>query len=165
MRSALQWMIIRCSRILLGILATSTVVRVVSGNQPRAEKGRQATSAAVSPRTFEVARLSASDGAAEHRFGKSLAVDGDIIAVAGDSVHVFRRVGATWVEEAKIRHPDWRRADFSSVGVPPPSPKTCSRSPPKPAATSIGGGMASTSSGSLCVPSSNSAASTGCGRT
>ena len=122
------------------------------------------TSAAVSPRTFEVARLSASDGAAEHRFGKSLAVDGDIIAVAGDSVHVFRRVGATWVEEAKIRHPDWRRADFSSVGVPPPSPKTCSRSPPKPAATSIGGGMASKSSGSLCVPSSNSAASIGCGR-
>ena len=118
MRSALQWMIIRCSRILLGILATSTVVRVVSGNQPRAEKGRQATSAAVSPRTFEVARLSASDGAAEHRFGKSLAVDGDIIAVAGDSVHVFRRVGATWVEEAKNRHPDWRRAGFSSVGVP-----------------------------------------------
>lgn len=60
----------------------------------------------------EVARLTSSDPAAYEGFGMSVSVSGDLI-LAGDpgdrdvaegsgSVHVFRREGATWIEDAKL---------------------------------------------------------------
>jgi hypothetical protein len=59
----------------------------------------------------EEAKLTASDGAALHAFGNSLAIDGDLAVIgapaplldteAGEA-YVFRYNGSTWVEEAKL---------------------------------------------------------------
>lgn len=60
----------------------------------------------------EIARLVAGDGAAHDGFGRSVAIDGDVIVVGangndetvfnGGAVYVFRRDGERWVQEAKI---------------------------------------------------------------
>ena len=59
------------------------------------------------------ARLVAHDGESNELFGSSVAIDGDTLAVGairedesgvdGGAAYVFRRTGAAWVEEAKLR--------------------------------------------------------------
>lgn len=59
----------------------------------------------------EEQKLTASDGAAFDRFGASLGLSGDVIAVGtweaatGGAVYVFRYDGSTWVQEQKIADP------------------------------------------------------------
>lgn len=61
----------------------------------------------------QTAKLHASDGAAGHRFGQAIAMDGDTLVIGAPSVpgptlaqrgavYVFVRSGATWVEQAKL---------------------------------------------------------------
>ena len=70
----------------------------------------------------EEAKLLASDGAANDRFGNAVAISGDLIAIGacGDadhgeysgSVYVYRFDGQTWVEEAKLQAADGEPLDY-----------------------------------------------------
>ena len=64
----------------------------------------------------EQAKLTASDGAADDRFGSSVAIAGDTIVVGAywdddngsdsGSAYVFTRTGTTWTEQAKLTASD-----------------------------------------------------------
>ncbi len=65
------------------------------------------------------AKLTASDGAANEVFGRSVGVSGDVIAVGanGDNgfrgaVYVFERSGSTWHQVAKLVHADAAPSDI-----------------------------------------------------
>ena len=81
------------------------------------EAGFRAGAAYVFQRTgttwTQVAKLMASDAAADDRFGQAVALDGDTAAIGSHfddvnlgttagSAYVFRLVGGTWVEEARL---------------------------------------------------------------
>jgi hypothetical protein len=65
---------------------------------------------------FQQQKLTASDGKAEEEFGRSVAISGGVILVAGyrdntlgyrsGSVYVFRDVGRQWVEQEKLNASD-----------------------------------------------------------
>lgn len=71
---------------------------------------------------IEEAKLEASDGARHDRFGGSVAVDGDVVAVGAQSaagraghagaVYVYRFDGGQWREEAKVVASDGAASDF-----------------------------------------------------
>jgi len=70
---------------------------------------------------MEQAKLTASDGAAEDRFGPSVAIEGDTIVVAsredddngqdGGSAYVYTRTGTIWTEQAKLTASDGATGD------------------------------------------------------
>jgi hypothetical protein len=76
---------------------------------------------------IEESKLTSSDGAMEDRFGGSVSVSGDYALVGagwddGDeldlgSAYVFRRVGAGWVEEAKLTASDGALSDYLGWSV------------------------------------------------
>jgi hypothetical protein len=65
---------------------------------------------------FQEQKLTAADGTAEEEFGRSVAMSGGVILVAGyrdnargvrsGSVYVFRRVGSAWVQQEKLNASD-----------------------------------------------------------
>ena len=69
----------------------------------------------------QVAKLSASDGAANDNFGNSVSISGETIVVgavgdddlgsASGSAYVFKKVGATWTQVAKLRASDGEAND------------------------------------------------------
>jgi len=73
------------------------------------------------------AKLTASDGAANDRFGTSVAIDGDTIVVgasgdddngsASGSARVFIRTGTTWMEQAKLTASDGLVGDEFGISV------------------------------------------------
>ena len=73
----------------------------------------------------QVAKLTASDGAADHRVGRSVAVDGDTMVVGigvnngpdTDSAYVFTRQSGVWSEVAKLTAPDAGSADYFGASV------------------------------------------------
>jgi hypothetical protein len=75
----------------------------------------------------ESARLVASDGAQDDKFGYSVALSGDTLVVGAPtnggpragagSAYVFTRTGETWVEEAKLKASDGIPADMFGAGV------------------------------------------------
>ena len=81
--------------------------------------------------TYEVAKLTASDGAAEHYFGTSVAINGNtvVIGASGDdgasfsegSAYVFRTTdgGTTYSQVAKLTASDVTSAEYfgSSVAI------------------------------------------------
>ena len=75
---------------------------------------------------LEQARLTASDGSAGARFGSSIAIQDDILAVGaqgtylgGDSgaVYIFQRVGTNWVETAKLTASDGAVGDLVGLSL------------------------------------------------
>ena len=74
-----------------------------------------------------VAKLLAGDGVADDQFGFSVSVDGDAAIVGaqfGDGLgpdtgaaYVFRRVGSSWVQEAKLTASDGAAGDLFGVSV------------------------------------------------
>jgi hypothetical protein len=74
-------------------------------------EGRNAGSVYVFERVagewIEVARLTASDAAAVHGFGRSVSLQGDVTVVgAAGSAYVFERTGGVWAETAKLTASD-----------------------------------------------------------
>jgi hypothetical protein len=75
----------------------------------------------------EEAKLTASDGAADDSFGRSVAVSGDtaLVGANGDddngsrsgSAYVFRYDGIDWVEEAKLTASDAAASDYFGLSV------------------------------------------------
>ena len=65
---------------------------------------------------IEQAKLVASDGQEDDRFGSSVTIEGDtimILAYKADAVYYFQRVAGAWVEQQKITPPDeYPYADF-----------------------------------------------------
>jgi hypothetical protein len=87
------------------------------------------TSAIVAVGQCEVDKLTPSDGAADDRFGFSVAVDGDVAVIGayGDddlgrgagAAYVFERFGATWAQVVKLTAADGAAGDLfgGSVGI------------------------------------------------
>ena len=75
----------------------------------------------------ELETLFASDAAESSRFGKSVAIDGDIMIIGahGDSstaysvgaAYIFRRINSTWIEEAKLLASDGEQYDEFGISV------------------------------------------------
>jgi hypothetical protein len=75
----------------------------------------------------EEARLLASDGAAEDRFGSALALEGDRLVVGAfadddlgrdcGAVYIFQHEGSTWIESAKLVPSDAQVADYFGCSV------------------------------------------------
>ena len=72
------------------------------------------------------AKITASDGAAEDEFGRSVSIDGDYVVVGAchddddgtdsGSAYIFNRSGTSWIQQAKITASDG--ADFDYFGCP-----------------------------------------------
>jgi len=72
-------------------------------------------------------RLVANDAAADDLFGSSVATNGSVVVIGcpGDddagaeygSVYVFRRVGAAWVQDVKLRASDRQQGDRFGAAV------------------------------------------------
>jgi hypothetical protein len=78
--------------------------------------------------TAEVAKLTASDGAAVDQFGNSVSVSGDTVVVGADwddvgvntnqgSAYVFVRSGSTWTQQAKLTASDGAANDYFGYSV------------------------------------------------
>ncbi len=75
----------------------------------------------------EEAKLTASDAYADDRFGYSVAIDGDVVAIgafyddtkaaAAGAVYVFRWNGSSWAEEAELTASDGSVQDFLGYSV------------------------------------------------
>ena len=66
----------------------------------------------------EQAKLTASDGYSEDRFGKSVAIDGDTIVASGSGgVYVFQRDGSSWTEQQKLTVTDGTALFGKSVAI------------------------------------------------
>lgn len=75
----------------------------------------------------QTAKLTASDGAAGDAFGRDVAIDGDVIVVAAQSVdgvgsnsgacYVFEWSGSDWVETAKLEASDGAASDAFGVDI------------------------------------------------
>ena len=90
------------------------------------DKGKDSGSAYIFKRNGETwteqAKLFASDGVADDRFGDAVSIDGDyaIIGAYGDddkgtfsgSAYIFKRNGETWTEQAKLVASDGEENDF-----------------------------------------------------
>ena len=73
------------------------------------------------------AKLTASDGAMDDQFGRSVAMDGDTVVIGAwldddkgeqsGSAYVFMRMGATWTEQAKLVASDGAAADQLGLSV------------------------------------------------
>jgi len=85
------------------------------------------TTAIVAVAQCEVGKLTAGDGAADDRFGFSVAVDGDVAVIGayGDddlgggagAAYVFERFGGTWAEVAKLTAADGAAGDLFGGSV------------------------------------------------
>jgi hypothetical protein len=68
----------------------------------------------------EQAKITASYGAADDRFGTIVAISGDYAVVGacgGDSAYIFKRNGAAWNEQAKVTASDGAEYDFFGPSV------------------------------------------------
>ena len=73
------------------------------------------------------AKVTATDGAANDRFGKSVSISGDyaIIGAEGDddtftnegAAYIFHRFGANWIQEAKLTASDGAGSDVFGASV------------------------------------------------
>ena len=70
------------------------------------------------------AKLTASDAGAEDRFGRSLAISGDVVVIGSErddndlgSARVFARTGSTWTEQAKLTASDAAADDLFGFSV------------------------------------------------
>ncbi len=78
-------------------------------------------------RAGPVVKLTASDGAADDRFGLSVSIDGELAIVgarrdddagtSSGSAYIFQRNGASWTEEAKLTASDAAEADVFGFSV------------------------------------------------
>lgn len=75
---------------------------------------------------IERAKLIASDGAAEDQFGISVSLSGDLAIVGAQgedrgstigAAYIFERIGAAWVQSAKLLASDGAAGDFFGVSV------------------------------------------------
>ena len=66
----------------------------------------------------EQQKLTASDGAADDKFGWTVAIDSDTIVIGSQNsssdsgAYIFTRLGTTWTQEAKLTSPDAAARDF-----------------------------------------------------
>jgi len=92
------------------------------------DNGADSGSAFVFTRTgttwTEQAKLTASDGAANDQFGKSVAIEGDTIVVGAHqddsfsgSAYVFQRTETTWTQQAKLIARDGAASDYFGTSV------------------------------------------------
>jgi hypothetical protein len=117
----------------LGITVSIDGNVVVAGASWSSDAGYRSGSAYVfryyPPFWVEEAQLTASDAAAEDRFGKDVSVRGDVIMVgapydadegeATGAAYVFRRVDRVWTEETKLVAPDAAAGDKFGWDVVP----------------------------------------------
>jgi len=110
-------------------IAGETIVVGAYGDDT--DNGNNSGSAYVFTRTgttwTEQAKLTASDGTAEDRFGSSVDIDGETIVVGalGDddngyysgSAYVFTLTGTTWTEQTKLTASDAAEGDFFGTSV------------------------------------------------
>ncbi len=104
-------------------MATSPVVGVPHDDEVHFDAGAVYVFLYDGAEWTQAAKLMASDGRYQDQFGTSVAVRGDVIAVGAPlvnpdtdepdtgAVYVFRRDGASWIEEDKLERPD----DFQTV--------------------------------------------------
>lgn len=109
-------------------VAMSGDTAVISTTADDNDKGEKAGAAYVFTRADgtwdEAAKLTASDGAEGHRFGKGVSIDGDTLVACSPGIHdefeggkgvgtayVFTRAGDTWREEARLMADDGDESD------------------------------------------------------
>jgi len=105
---------------------------VIGVQRDNTESGASSGSAYVYTRSgtvwTEQAKLTASDGVAYDRFGKSVAIDGDTIVIGAHlddtdsgsdsgSAYVYIRSGTVWTEQAKLTASDGARDDLFGYNV------------------------------------------------
>lgn len=110
-------------------VATSGETAVISAWNDDNDNGERAGAAYVFTRAdgtwTETAKLTASDGAEGHRFGKGVSIDGDTLVACSPGIHdpfeggrgvgaayVFTRSGDTWREEAQLMADDGDEGDI-----------------------------------------------------
>ncbi|HKC87766.1 MAG TPA: hypothetical protein VKG02_17405, partial [Blastocatellia bacterium] len=81
------------------------------------EDGEAEYPVTIDPQLAQESKLMASDGAAFHFFGGSVAISGDTVVVGAPfagAAYIFVRVGPTWVQQAKLTAMD--REEFGTFG-------------------------------------------------
>lgn len=96
------------------------VVGALNAAAPASRSGAAYVFRRIGSSWIEEAKLTASDGAADARFGSSVCIDGDLIAVGsfwrggsrpGGAAYAFARTDTGWVEKAKLVPDDVSRGD------------------------------------------------------